>query len=131
MNGETMYPRLRDGDLYLYYRLDSSYIIDDVVTFQIDGRRRAARVVAMGGDVVDLGEDGELIVNGNVKDEEIFYITQPNLSSDLVFPYTVPEDSYFVLCDFRTNSVDSRTYGAISRSDIDGKVISFLRIRGI
>jgi signal peptidase I len=85
----------------------------------------------MGGDVVDLGEDGELIVNGNVKDEEIFYITQPNLSSDLVFPYTVPEDSYFVLCDFRTNSVDSRTYGAISRSDIDGKVISFLRIRGI
>jgi signal peptidase I len=131
MNGETMYPRLRDGDLYLYYRLDSSYIIDDVVTFQIDGSRSAARVVAMGGDVVDISEQGQLIVNGNVKDEEIFYVTEKTITTEIDFPYTVPENSYFVLGDFRTSSVDSRAYGALSRSDIDGKILSFLRVRGI
>jgi signal peptidase I len=131
MNGESMYPRLRDGDLYLYYRLDSNYVIDDVVTFQQGGYRRVARVVAMGGDVVEISENGGLIVNGNVQSEEIFYITTADTMSDLEYPYTVPEDSYFVLGDFRTNSIDSRMYGAVSKSDIDGKIISFLRIRGI
>jgi signal peptidase I len=72
-----------------------------------------------------------LIVNGNVQDEEIFYITQQITGSEVEFPLTVPEDSYFVLCDFRTNSLDSRMYGSVSKSDIDGKIISFLRIRGI
>jgi signal peptidase I len=131
MNGETMYPRLRDGDLYLYYRLDSSYIIDDVVAYQLNGGQCVGRIVAMGGDEVNLSDKGELIVNGNVQDEEIFYITQQITGSEVEFPLTVPEDSYFVLCDFRTNSLDSRMYGSVSKSDIDGKIISFLRIRGI
>jgi signal peptidase I len=102
-----------------------------VVTFQQGGYRRVARVVAMGGDVVEISENGGLIVNGNVQSEEIFYITTADTMSDLEYPYTVPEDSYFVLGDFRTNSIDSRMYGAVSKSDIDGKIISFLRIRGI
>jgi signal peptidase I len=47
------------------------------------------------------------------------------------FPYTVEEGSYFVLCDFRTASVDSRSYGTIPQSDLAGKVITLLRRRGI
>jgi signal peptidase I len=131
MDGETMYPRLRDGDLYLYYRLDKSFVKDDVVAYQNDEWQFVGRVVAVGGDVVELGEGGSLIVNGNVEDEEIFYVTNEIPDSDVEYPYTVPEDSYFVLCDFRTNGYDSRLYGAISKDDISGKIISFLRIRGI
>jgi signal peptidase I len=47
------------------------------------------------------------------------------------YPYTVPEDSYFVLCDFRTSSDDSRSYGAVPKEDLDGKIITILRRRGI
>jgi signal peptidase I len=124
-----MYPRLRDGDLILYYRLEQDYAIDDVVAFHVDDNVREGRIVAQSGDVVDLTE-GQLVVNGNVEQEEIFYQTYPQ-DGEITYPYTVPENSYFVLCDFRTNGFDSRTYGAIPQSDLDGKVITVLRRRGI
>jgi signal peptidase I len=131
VKGEAMYPRIRDGDLVFYNRMENDYSIGDVVTFKINGYRRFARVVAKGGDVVDINEDGQLIVNDNVQEEEIFYPTE-KLVSDITYPYTVAENSYFILCDFRTVSIDSRDYGAISESDIDGKVLTLLlRRRGI
>jgi signal peptidase I len=130
VSGEHMYPRLRDGDLTLYYRLEQNYQIGDVVTFELDDSIFWARIVAQGGDVVEVNEDGQLIVNGNVQEEEIFYPTEPQ-DGDVTYPYTVEEGSYFVLCDYRTISFDSRTYGAISKKDLDGKVITLLRHRGI
>jgi signal peptidase I len=130
VSGEHMYPRLRDGDLILYYRLEQNYQIGDVVTFQLEDTTFWARIVAQGGDVVEVTEDGQLIINGNVQEEEIFYPTEPQ-DGDVTYPYTVDEGSYFVLCDYRTISFDSRTYGAISKKDLDGKVITLLRRRGI
>jgi signal peptidase I len=131
VNGETMYPRLRDGDLILYYRLEQEYHIDDVVAFQTDdGVKRLGRIVAQGGDVVDLNADGLLVVNGNVQEEEVFYITEA-MGSEITYPYTVEADSYFVLCDFRTASIDSRSFGAVPKKNLDGKVITLLRRRGI
>jgi signal peptidase I len=130
MHGETMYPRLRDGDLILYYRLQQDYAVGDVVVCEADGQTRIARIVAQGGDVVEVNENGELLVNGNVQDEEIFYPTEAD-SIGITYPYTVEEDSYFLLCDYRTISVDSRYYGAVSKTDFCGKVITLLRRRGI
>jgi signal peptidase I len=130
VSGETMYPRLRDGDLTLYYRLEQNYQIGDVVTYRENEVTLYGRIVAQGGDVVDLNDSGQLIVNGNVQEEEIFYLTEPQ-DGDVTYPYTVDDDSYFVLCDFRTNGYDSRTYGAVPKSTIDGKIITILRRRGI
>jgi signal peptidase I len=130
MHGETMYPKLRDGDLMLYSRLEKTYYIGDVVVFEINGATRVARIVAQGGDVVEVTEDGQLLVNGNVQSEEIFYLTEPD-TPGVTYPYTVEADSYFVLCDFRTASQDSRSYGAIPAEDIYGKVITILRRREI
>lgn len=130
MKGETMYPRIRDGDLMLYYRLEGAYAVGDVVTFKIDDVRYTARVVAMDGDIVIITEDGKLMVNGNVQEEEIFYPTE-EIPGGVSYPYIVEVDSYFVLCDFRTAGTDSRSFGAIERKDFDGKVITILRRRGI
>jgi signal peptidase I len=80
--------------------------------------------------VVEVNTDGELLVNGNVQEEEIFYPTEPQVG-DVTYPLTVEEGSYFVLCDYRTIGFDSRTYGTISQKDFDGKVITVLRRRGI
>jgi signal peptidase I len=86
--------------------------------------------VAQGGDVVEVNTDGQLLVNGNVQQEEIFYPTEPQ-EGDVTYPCTVEEGSYFVLCDYRTVSFDSRTYGTIPQEDLDGKVITILRRQGI
>jgi signal peptidase I len=130
MHGEIMYPRLRDGDLMFYYRLEQDYNIEDVVIYKVNGQTCVARIVAQGGDVVDVNSEGQLLVNGNVQDEEIFYPTE-GYTSGVSYPYTVGEDSYFLLCDYRTISVDSRSYGAVSEKDFCGKVITILRRRGI
>jgi signal peptidase I len=130
VSGEAMYPRLRDGDLILYYRLEQDYQIGDVVTYQIDDVTYNGRIVAQGGDVVDLNTEGLLVVNGDVQQEEIFYPTEAQ-DGGVLYPYTVEADSYFVLCDFRTASIDSRTNGTIPQSNLDGKVITVLRRRGI
>lgn len=130
MEGEGMYPRIRDGDLMIYYRLQRDYAVGDVVTFTRDGTRYTSRIVALSGDVVDINDDGELLVNGNVQSEEIFYPTEA-VEGKTTFPYDVPADSVFLLSDFRTNATDSRNYGAVAIQDLDGKVISILRRRGV
>jgi signal peptidase I len=130
MKGEDMYPRLRDGDLIVAYRMERDYAQDDVVLFEKNGYQRVARIVAQGGDVVNITEDGSLVINGHVEDEEIFYLTEP-VEDAITYPYTVPEGSYFVLCDFRTSCVDSRYFGAVSQDELTGKVITILRRRGI
>ena len=130
MEGEDMYPRLRDGDLMVYYRLQQEYHIGDVVTFSREGRRYTGRIVAQGGDTVDLTEEGQLLVNGSVQDEEIFYLTEP-VEGGISLPCEIPEGSVFLLCDFRTNATDSRGYGPVELDSLDGKVITILRRRGI
>jgi signal peptidase I len=125
-----MYPRLRDGDLILYNRMERNYAIGDVVVFKVGKLTCVARIVAQGGDVVEVNNDGQLLVNGNVQEEEIFYPTEAD-PGGVGYPYTVEENSYFMLCDFRTNGTDSRYYGAVPADDFCGKVITILRRRGI
>lgn len=131
IKGEGMYPRVRDGDLVLFYRLQDEEI-GDAVIYKKDGIICCGRVVAQAGDTVDINESGEFLVNGSVQSEEIFYPTEKAENSSISFPYAVPEDSVFILNDFRTNSSkDSRVYGAISKSDIKGTIIFLFRKRGI
>lgn len=129
-NGEDMYPSIRDGDLVLFYRMDKNYVIDDILTFEIEDTRFTARYVAMSGDVVDISDEGQLIINGNIQQEAIFYATY-QMDSEIEFPYTVPRNYVFVLGDFRTSAIDSRIFGAIDLSDIDGKIITIIRRRGL
>jgi signal peptidase I len=131
VSGNGMYPRISNGDLILYYRLEQNYAADDVVSYQEGKYHLLGRIVAQGGDVIDVDDNGYLTVNGHTLDEDnIFYPTQ-DLTGAITYPYTVEEGSYFVLCDYRTTDSDSRTYGAIAKSDLDGKVIALVRRRAL
>ena len=44
---------------------------------------------------------------------------------------SVPEGSVYVLGDYRTNTQDSRDFGAIPIKSVQGKVITILRRRGL
>ncbi len=131
VQGNEMFPAVKDGDLVLAYRLQQSCTKNDVVVYQADGITHIGRVLATGGDVVNITEDGTLMVNGTTQSGEILYPTYPDAAAGLSYPYKVPDSSVFILADYRTNAADSRNFGAIPMRDVKGTVQALLRRRGL
>lgn len=131
VNGNDMFPAVKDGDLMFGYRLQSEYIKDDVVIYQYDGQLHCGRVIAKSNDVVNIDENGTLTVNGTNESGEIMYPTYINEEADITYPYIVSENSVFILGDYRTKAEDSRSFGEVSLNDVEGKVITILRRRGL
>ena len=115
--GLGMFPAVKDGDLVLAYRL------------QQEDRMHLGRVVACGGDVIRMDDEGGLSVNGSPQSEEILYPTFPREGS--TYPQRIPEGSVFLLGDYRTQARDSRDWGPVPLEDIQGKVITLVRRRGL
>ena len=65
MKDQSMMPKLAAGDLLLYYRLDRTPGDREVVVFEKEGKTYVGRVVARGGDTVEIREDALLQINGN------------------------------------------------------------------
>ena len=128
MNGNNMYPMLKDGDLCVTYKLEE-YHSSDVVAYRIDGQTRFGRIIAREGDTIDGDEQG-LLINNTHPSEEIFYPTQI-LDTNLSLPYKLGEGEFVVLNDYRSDSDDSRTYGVITKDALKGKVIFIFRRRGL
>ena len=127
VSGSSMEPGLTDGEMVLFYRLDETYQRNDlVIIHRADGVEYIKRVVAEPGDVVELSEEGELLINGE-KDTTPTAVgkTTPE-SEEIIYPYTVPADSYFVLGDNRENSKDSRSFGAVTADDVTGRVFVYV-----
>ncbi len=64
----SMSPAVKAGDLVLYYRLESSLKVSDVVIVNVEGEKQIRRVAAIAGDEVDITENG-LKVNGYIQQE--------------------------------------------------------------
>ena len=78
------------------------------------------RIVAVGGDVVDIIDD-RIFVNGVVLAEPYVKYQGTTYERKLVeFPYTVPEGEFFVMGDNRLESHDSRNIGSIHGDEIIG-----------
>ncbi len=128
-SGNDMFPAVKDGDLVIVFRLQKEYSKDDVVVYTADGKDHIGRIAASETDYVMLDDSGSLLVNGTDQSGEILY---PTYAKDgLAYPYQVPSNSVFLLGDYRTQTTDSRDYGAISLDDVKGKVITILRRRGL
>lgn len=88
------------------------------------------RVVAVEGQTIDL-RDGAVYVDGVALDEPYTEgkptyamrcngTTQP---TDITYPYTVPEGCFFAMGDNRTNSSDSRVFGAVPAELVTGHAV--------
>ena len=86
--------------------------------------------------------DGDLVVSlklqrpylnaavGAIASEDIYYPTYQAENSTVSYPYTVEEGKAFILNDYREDTNDSRAFGAVDMSDIEGPIILSLRRRG-
>lgn len=129
-NGD-MNPSLKAGDLIMYYRLDTLLEKDDVITFHKNDTKYVARIVAKGGDTIEISDDERVIVNGNSIYEDGIYYSTPRYEGFVEYPLTIGQNEYFVLVDMREGGEDSRYFGTVKQSEIDGLVISVLRRDGI
>jgi signal peptidase I len=86
------------------------------------GEYLVKRIVAEPGDTVAIAGDGRVIRNGRRLAEP--YVRRCRIPQcALPTPITVPAGHYFVLGDNRANSWDSRDWGPIPRSALDGRVV--------
>ncbi|MFB3850999.1 MAG: signal peptidase I [Acidobacteriota bacterium] len=132
IDGKSMEPLFQQGDIVfvkrLFYRIDRNEV---VVVKMHDQTYVVKRVLAIEGDRIDY-KDGEIFVNGENRgkitsgDYRMFF---DNSS------FIVEKNSFFILGDNRSSSIDSRFWGSISKDMIYGKVVfnlfSFLRKEGV
>ena len=127
--GNNMHPAVNDGDLVITLKLQRPYL-NAAVLYRHDGKTRTGRVVGLPGNVIDISEKGELLVNGAIASEDIYYPTYQAENSTVRYPYTVEEGKAFILNDYREDTDDSRAFGAVDMSDIEGPLIFSMRRRG-
>jgi len=129
VDNTSMSPTLNSGEYIIYSRF--SYLFTDpargeivVFTDTQSGRAHIARVIGLPGDVVVIDTDGNITVNGIAFETAYSDGTTTYVANQMTYPYTVPEDSYFVLCDNPVSTTDSRflSIGAVTKSQIQGKV---------
>jgi signal peptidase I len=78
------------------------------------------RVVAIGGDQVSEGSDGNLDLNGRPDAERYL---KPGTITERVPSLTIPAGSVFLMGDNRGNSQDSRFFGPVALKDVVGQVV--------
>lgn len=128
VRGSSMVPSFRENDLVLYLRVQRKYNTGDVVILEADARglrKVVKRVVALPGDTVDVGPQGGVFVNGEPLEEP--HAQGATLRMETAYPVRLGPGEYFVLGDNREHSIDSRTFGAVTAGQIDGRVLAVLR----
>lgn len=121
--GSSMTPSLSEKDIVISVK-GFGYKRGDVVSFYYNNKILVKRIIAFAGEFVDIDEDGNVYVNGELLNEP--YLTEKALGEcNIKLPYQVPDDRIFVCGDHRSTSVDSRnrSVGCVAEEQIVGKIV--------
>lgn len=121
--GSSMAPTLNEKNIVISIK-GMDFDRGDLIAFYVGNKILVKRTIAGPGQWVDIDEDGNVYVDGELLDEP--YLIEKALGEcDIELPYQVPENRYFCMGDHRSTSVDSRNsnVGCISEEQIVGKIV--------
>ena len=125
VKGSSMNPTLQDKKMVFYLRIVPEYKRGDIISVRMpSGEYYVKRVVAVAGDKVDI-RDGKFYLNGVEQEEPYTMGVTETQGTTITYPYVVEEGRVFVMGDNRENSMDSRTFGTVIRSQIKGKLLFY------
>ena len=123
MQRTSMEPTLVDGDVVVFFTA-GRIVHGDLIAFWHGNHVLIKRVVAIGGDWVEILEDGTVYVN-NISLEEPYVEEYGTNELTVDMPLQVTDRHFFVLGDKRTASLDSRDQqiGLIREDQVVGKAL--------
>ena len=133
VEGHSMVPTLQEGDRLLVANpmFYNDFKYGDIVVLTKESflsEPIVKRVIAVGGQTVDIDFDsGSVYVDGVLLKED--YINELTFTTDgTEFPVTVPEGSVFVMGDNRNHSNDSRDVklGTVDTRHMIGKAVAVI-----
>lgn len=117
VNGDSMYSTLKNNDIMIldkvHYRHNDIKRFD-IVVVDADYELLIKRVIGLPGEKIEV-KNNKLYINGKYIKQNFKYKKTED------FSYKIPKGKYFVMGDNRTNSLDSRYFGAFKRKQIIGK----------
>ncbi len=121
--GSSMTPTLEDGQIVFSVK-NQELEQGDIIAFYYNNKILIKRVIAKGGDWVNMDRSGNVFVNDIPLAEP--YLTDKSYGdADVEFPYQVPDGKLFVMVDHRSTSADSRhtAVGCIDGEQIVGRIL--------
>ena len=125
VNGTSMYQTLHDKDVMILNKVVykfSKIKRFDIVVVETENEPLIKRVIGLPGERVEY-KDNKLYINGELVNEKFYHAQTDDFSTKELGSILIPKDSYLVLGDNRTNSLDSRYYGFIKKKNMDIKNI--------
>ena len=121
--GSSMTPTLTEGDIVVSVK-GSDFEAGDLIAFYLGNKILVKRCIAGPGQWVDIDEEGNVYVDGELLDEP--YLKEKAYGDcDIDLPYQVPDNRWFCIGDHRSISVDSRStsVGCVANEQIVGRIV--------
>ncbi|EUJ42202.1 signal peptidase I [Brochothrix campestris] len=130
VDGASMDPTLHDGQYLALNKLKTANRFD-IVVFPAPNEGKGdyiKRVIGLPGDKI-VYKDDRLYINDKAYQEPYLDEFKAKVNGRLTDDFVIdelPEDSYFLMGDNRRISNDSRRFGPVEQTDIEGVILNWL-----
>ena len=128
VDGPSMDPTLKNGQLLILYKMPREYKRFDIVVVKtkigVKKERLIKRIIGLPGDSIEY-KYHKLFINGKKVDDKFAADTDAFSLEELYDMKSIPNDYYFIMGDNRDVSLDSRDerVGLVSKDEIVGKAV--------